>query len=79
MTHTKELIVEDVLIDILVSYDWERGESQIEQYVEVGNRMYTKLTSVEVIIKGRAIDILPKLTIEQENAIIDRLNYDKYD
>lgn len=79
MTHTKELIVEDVLIEILVSYDWERGESQIEQHVEVGNRMYTKLTSVEVIIKGRAIDILPKLTIEQENAIIDQLNYDKYD
>lgn len=79
MTKTTETLVDDAGIEIMVGYEWEQSDSQIEEghgYHEVGKLVYTELTSVEVIIKGHGIDILPVMTQRQKDAIIGQLTYD---
>lgn len=79
MTHNSETIVDELGIELLVGYDYEQSPSQIEEghgYHEVGNLVYTELTSVEVVIKGRGIDILPQLTEKEMSYIVSLLNYE---
>ena len=78
MTHTCENIIDQDGIELLVSYDFEKSDSQIEEchgFHEVGNMVYTDLCSVEVIVKGSGIDILPLMNERQKKHIISLLNY----
>ena len=79
MTKNVETIVDESGIEILVAYDYEQSESQVDEghgYHEVGLMIYTELTSVEVVIKGRGIDILPLMTEKQKEYIIENLTYE---
>lgn len=76
MQSDSKVILEDNGIEILVGYDFEKSPSQVEEghgEHEVGNRYYTELTSVEVIISGVGIDILPQLNTKQKDAIIFKI------
>jgi len=80
MKHTCETIVDDNGIELTVGYDYEITPSQVEEchgLHDVGNFIYTELKTVEVVIKGKGIDILPFLTSMQEDYIVSLLNYDK--
>jgi hypothetical protein len=74
-----ETICDDNGIEILVGYRYETSDSQVEEchgLHEVGLMTETTLTSVEVVIAGRGIDVLPMLTKKQKDHIIDKLNYE---
>lgn len=74
--HT-ETIVEQGCVEMIVTYVWEREPSQIEEchgYHELGGGVSVILLNVEVIIKGKSIDILSFLDKKQEMAIIDDLS-----
>lgn len=79
MTYNSEMICDDNGFEILVGYEYETSESQIEEghgFHEVGCMTYTVLSSVEVVIKGRGINILPFLTEKEKSFIISKLNYE---
>lgn len=79
MIKNSETIVDESGIEILVSYRYERSESQREEchgLHEVGLMIYTELTSVEVVICGKGIDILPMMTDKQKDFVIGQLQYD---
>jgi len=79
MTHNSETLIDESGIEILVGYNHEKTPSQIEEghgLHEVGNLVYTELTSVEVVIKGVGIDILPLMNDRQKEAIIGELSYE---
>lgn len=79
ISHNSEMIVDDNGIEILVGYDYEKSGPQIEEchgYHDVGNLVSVKLTSVEVIICGTGIDILPQMTKKQIERIEQILNID---
>jgi len=79
MKSNAELICDDNGIEILVGYEYEQSDSQIEEghgLHEVGCLVYTELTSVEVVIKGRGIDILSRLTEKEKDFIIGKLQYE---
>lgn len=78
MKHNSETIIDESGIEILVGYDYEKSPSQTEEchgFHEVGNLVYTELKSVEVVIKGKGIDILPNMSEKQKTYIISLLNY----
>jgi hypothetical protein len=80
MTKNSETLVDESGIEILVGYEYEKSPSQIEEghgLHEVGLMTYTDLTSVEVVIKGKGIDILPLMTGRQKEFIIEQLTYDE--
>lgn len=79
MKHNAELISDDNGIEVLVGYNCDHTEGY---YAEKDNpetwvdgRTYTELTSVEVVILGKGIDVLPLLTKRQINFITDKLTY----
>ena len=80
MKTNSETVCDDNGYEILVGYDYEETagyyeeENNIASWVEP--TMYTELTSVEVIIRGRGIDILPQLTEKEKISIIQTLNYE---
>lgn len=74
-----ETILDENGIELLVGYKYEQSASQLEEghgLHEVGELIYTQLDSVEVVIKGRGIDILPQMTEKQKDFIIQSLNYE---
>ena len=83
MKHNTEILLPDPFnqgIEILVGYDFDKTNSF---YSEEGNSgtlveemVYTELTSVEVIVKGVGIDILPMMNDLQKKHIISLLNYE---
>lgn len=78
LTHTCETITDESGIEINVGYDYKKTPSQIEEghgFHEVGNLIYTELKSVEVVISGVGIDILPSLNEKQKEHIISTLQY----
>lgn len=78
MVNNTETLVDDNGIEVLVNYDYEQSESQIEEghgFHEVGKMIYTELCSVEVIIAGEGSDILPILSPRQQKSIISKLQY----
>lgn len=79
MTRNSEMIADDNGIEILVGYRYEQSQGQLEEchgYHEVGALVYTELDSVEVVIKGKGIEILPQLTERQKDFIIANLTYE---
>lgn len=79
MKHNCETISDDNGIELLVGYDYEESESQVEEchgYHEVGCLVYTELKSVELVIAGRGIDVLSSMTQKQKDHIISKLTYE---
>lgn len=79
MIKNSETICDQNGIEILVSYHHEQSPSQKEfchGEHEVGLMIYTELTSVEVVIKGKGIDILPMMTDKQKDFVIGQLQYE---
>jgi hypothetical protein len=79
-THNSETIIDEDGIELLVGYDFERIDSYCE-FPEnsasiVEGWIETELTSVEVIIKGRGIDLLPLMNEDQKGHIVSLLNYE---
>jgi hypothetical protein len=73
-----ETLVDENGIEILVGYNYEQSPSQKEEghgIHEVGNQIYTELSSVEVVIAGVGIDVLPRMTEKQKEEIISKLEY----
>lgn len=80
MRHNTELIVDQNGIEILVAYEFEKSPAF---YEEPGNpntlvepMVLTELQSVEVVISGRGINILPMLYESEKEAIIEMLTYE---
>ncbi len=71
---------DDYPFETIVSYKWEDSEPFEAEPGNPGTRVsglrYTELTSVEVVVKGRGIDILPQLTDKEKESIISQLNYE---
>lgn len=67
MKHTNQTIIDQDGIELNVGYDYENGEpGSIEPDAAMG---YIELTSVEVVIKGKGIDILPYMVSKQVDLI----------
>jgi len=80
MKKNSETIVDEQGIEILVGYRYEESP---KYYAEPGNPgtlveaiVYTEIDSVEVVIKGVGIDILPNLSEKQQTYIINLLTYE---
>lgn len=79
MTHNAEAVTDENGFEILVSYDYEQSESQVEEghgYHEVGLMIETVLTSVEIVIGGIGVDIIHLLGERQKEFIISKLSYE---
>lgn len=81
MKKNSETIVDESGIEILVGYKYEESP---KYYTEPGNpgtlveaMVYTEIDSVEVVIKGIGIDILPHLSSRQVDYIKSLLNYEE--
>lgn len=81
MKKNTETIVDEQGIEILVGYRYEESPSF---YAEPGNpgtlvdaMVYTEIDSVEVVIKGVGLDILPNLSSRQVDYIKSLLNYEE--
>jgi hypothetical protein len=59
-----QLLVDEKCIEVLVSYNKSKRFEDIE------------LESVEIVVAGSAINILPKLSEKQKQKIIDNLDYE---
>lgn len=75
------MIVDCDGIEILVGYRYEESP---RYYAEPGNpgtlveaMVYTEIDSVEVVIKGVGLDILPNLSSRQVDYIKSLLNYEE--
>lgn len=78
MKHNSEIIVDENNIEILVGYDYEISDSDIQEghgFHEVGKRIYTELKSVEIVFGSLGIDILPMLTELQIEFIKSKIEY----
>ena len=74
-----QTISDDGCVEVVVGYNYEISESQIEEchgFHEVGNRINVNLEYVEVVIAGIGVQILPMLTQKQTDTIINNLNFD---
>jgi len=73
-----EMLVDENGFEILVGYNYEKTKDihDTEEGVICEPLVYTELTSVEVVIKGRGIDILPLLHPAQKEFIIENLQYE---
>ena len=78
MTTAIEMISDDNGIEILVGYEYEKTKDieDTDEGTLVQPLVYTELTSVEVVIKGRGINILPLLYPAQKEFIISKLQYE---
>ena len=79
MRHNSETIADDNGIEVIVGYEYDTSESQVEEchgLHDVGCTVFTQLKNVEVVIGGIGIDILPVLSKTQKQFIISKLQYD---
>ena len=80
MKHYTQTICDENGFEIIVGYDAEKTEGY---YEEPGNPatfveplVYTELTSVELVVAGRGIELLGMLHPNEKEFIISKLNYD---
>ena len=78
MKQGTETLADDNGFEILVGYNYEKTKDihDTDEGVICDPLVYTELTSVEVVIKGRGIDILPLLHPSQKEFIIENLQYE---
>lgn len=69
-------LVDESGIEVLVSFSQEKGIPEDTHEDDFGTRtmVYTELHSVEVIIKGTGIDILPLMNERQKMVIVEQIN-----
>lgn len=72
MKHNAETIVDESGIEVLVGYDYNKQDNAHPETAVFD----TELTSVEVVIGGRGIDILKQLTEPEKDFIVSKLNYE---
>ena len=79
MKHSSETIADDNGIEILVGYDYEKTPAYYEEVNNpstlVEETVYTDLKTVEVVIAGIGVDILPLMTEKQKVHLINKLQY----
>jgi hypothetical protein len=81
MPHTCETLVDQGPFEINVSYSWtdspayEAEPGNPNTYVE--RLRETELLSVEVVIAGKGIDILPQLTEKAKQQIVHELSHEE--
>jgi len=80
MKHNSETILDESGIELLIGYDYESTDGYYEEPTNIASfvepLVYTELKSVEVVIKGTGIDILPFLNEKQTSYLISLLNYE---
>lgn len=69
-------LVDESGIEVLVSFTQEKDSPEDTHEDDFGTRtmVYTELHSVEVIIKGTGIDILPMMNERQKMTIVEQIN-----
>ena len=80
MENSTETLLDEMGFEILVNYNWEESESDVQEghgLHEVGKLISTELKSVELVIKGIGISLLDVLTEKQKKFIISLLTYPK--
>jgi len=81
MKKNAETISDDNGVELLIGYQYEAEKDYYEEpgnpFTLVKGMVYTELTSVEVVIKGKGIDILPQLNDRQKEYIICQLTYEE--
>lgn len=79
MIKNTEVIIDQDGIELWVSYRAEKNEQYYEEghgYHLMGGGYDVQLTSVEIIIANRSIELLDRLTEKQTDKIIDLLSID---
>ena len=78
MKQGTETLADDNGFEIIVGYNYEKTKDihDTDEGIICEPLVYTELTSVEVVIKGRGIDILPLLHPSQKEFIIENLQYE---
>lgn len=66
--HNTETIIDESGIELIAAYEYGREDDHCKNHEPT-------LTSVEIVIAGRGIDILPVLTPNQKDELISKLNY----
>lgn len=75
-----EAIVDQNGIELLVAYTVEKQPSDIIEfhgYHDMGGGSDIILNSVELVIAGRGIELIEKLTVPQKKAIIEKLSFNE--
>lgn len=69
-------LVDESGIEVLVCFTQEKDSPEDTHEDDFGTRtmVYTELHSVEVIIKGTGIDILPLMNERQKMVIVEQIN-----
>lgn len=76
MQNDTQAIIDDNGVELIVDFDWERGESQIEEchgYHEVGLDLEIGINSVKLVIGGVETDITKLLNHAQLNHLISKI------
>ena len=75
-----ETIVDDNGIEIIVGYEYEAQDGYYEEPGNIASfvdsTVSTTLQSVEIVIAGIGLNILPLLTKNQQDTIISKLEYE---
>ena len=77
-----ETLIDENGIELIVAYEYDKEEGFYEEPGNVASfveaTVSTTLTSVELIIKGTGIDVLPVLNKKQIDHIISKLDYEQH-
>ena len=76
MKTNTETIIDEYGIEFMVTYNYEKRR-EIEEGHGYHDLSYNDVTlkNVEIVIAGSSIDILPRMSVKQENEIISLLNF----
>ena len=78
MPHTCETLVDVGPFEINVGYSWRWVTEPGDVDEPLQQRMrYTELDTVEVVIAGKGIDILPQLTEKAKQQIVHELSHEE--
>jgi len=76
---SSETLIDDNGIEVIVGYNYEKDAPY---FAEINNpatfvpaTVGTELTSVEIVICGVGIDVLPQLNEKQKSFLINKLTY----
>jgi hypothetical protein len=78
--HTSQTLVDQNGIEVLVGFNYDYDHGHLEEchgHHVIGNGYDIELTSVEIVIAGIGIDILPQLSRKQQNAIIEEIDIEE--
>lgn len=84
MINTDSVLISDEKgVEVLVGFEWERESAQVQEvhgfFQLVGGGMSVTLTCMEIVIAGKAIDILPLMNEKQIAKVINNIDTDNLD